>query len=324
MDLFRVTIRPLSAWTTPWQADTLWGLLCWACARTDGGDVLRRDLIEPALAGDPPFVVSDAFPSGWLPIPLTLKTAAALRHYRSGNNGDAGTTAKNIRKARWISAAGFKEFQQGHWPAPREFAERNLIRGVYETHNQIGRMSGTTSDTGNMFTRDAWQLKEPLGSLDVHARCKPEFKDKLLSLFKELSQSGFGADVSNGKGEFECVSDLEPLKSEFSIPGDAQACVSLSTFQPSSRDPSGGAWEVFVKYGKFGPDFGLENVFKRPLMLIRPGAVFDRFAPWIGRAIPLRELASQETVAKMEQADCQLIHPAFGLALPIACLPSDA
>ena len=51
MNLYRFRLIPESPWRTPWQSDTLAGLLCWMCARTEGDTVLRRQIIEPALAG---------------------------------------------------------------------------------------------------------------------------------------------------------------------------------------------------------------------------------------------------------------------------------
>src|SRR5260370_34908602 len=66
VNLYRFRLVPESPWRTPWQSDTLAGLLCWMCARTDGDTVLRQQIIEPALPGRPPFVLSDAFPGDGL------------------------------------------------------------------------------------------------------------------------------------------------------------------------------------------------------------------------------------------------------------------
>src|SRR5207248_9285065 len=73
MNLSRFRLVPESPWRTPWQSDTLAGLLCWMCARTEGDAVLRRQIIEPALEGRPPFVLSDAFPGDWLPLPAAIR-----------------------------------------------------------------------------------------------------------------------------------------------------------------------------------------------------------------------------------------------------------
>ncbi|MEI8020453.1 MAG: hypothetical protein WCH39_19780, partial [Schlesneria sp.] len=165
MNLYRITIRPRSPWTTPWHADTLWGLLCWACARHDGDLFLKEKLIDPAINGQPPFVLSDAFPTGWLPVPIRLRSMSAIRQILAATGTDPDITAKAIRKSRWITVQGFREWQQGGQPSADQFAQEKLVRGVYETHNQIGRTSNSTSDGGNLFTREAWQLSEKEGTL---------------------------------------------------------------------------------------------------------------------------------------------------------------
>ncbi|MEI9479639.1 MAG: hypothetical protein WCO26_24135, partial [Deltaproteobacteria bacterium] len=66
---FRFDVRPLSPGGTPWQSDTIMGLMAWAVALNEGESAIR-EFLEPFLAGDPPFVVSDGFPSGLLPNPL--------------------------------------------------------------------------------------------------------------------------------------------------------------------------------------------------------------------------------------------------------------
>ncbi|MDW8266604.1 MAG: hypothetical protein RMJ52_14865, partial [Gemmataceae bacterium] len=100
---------------------------------------------------------------------------------------------------------------------------------------------------------------------------------------------------------------------------DADGSVALSTFQPADGNPTDGAWEAFTKYGKLGPDFGLENVFKRPIIVLRPGASFRTPVPrgWLGRALPMDELLAQDVVGKLRNLDVQVIHWAFGLCVPL-------
>ncbi|MEI8018265.1 MAG: hypothetical protein WCH39_08675, partial [Schlesneria sp.] len=147
--------------------------------------------------------------------------------------------------------------------------------------------------------------------------CQPDFADELQKLFNEMEKRGYGADVSNGKGEFECVTGLVDVESDFHVGDSANACVSLSTFQPGPNDSTDGDWELFVKYGKLGPDFGLENPFKCPMLLFRPGAVFSPFAATMGRAIPMVELLSKDACSALKQQNVELIHSAFAVTLPV-------
>lgn len=92
-----------------------------------------------------------------------------------------------------------------------------------------------------------------------------------------------------------------------------------STFQPGVDDPTEGVWETFTKFGKLGPDFGTENVFKRPLVMLRPGACFSppvNSASVVGRAIPMTELLAQAEVNAFSNQSYTIIHYAFGLAVP--------
>ena len=109
--------------------------------------------------------------------------------------------------------------------------------------------------------------------MTVYARVEAGFAELFWRLVQELAHWGFGSDRSAGKGQFRLDSQLEPAN-DLDAPAEADGCVVLSTFQPAATDPTDGAWEAFTKYGKLGPDFGLENVFKRPMIVFRPGACF--------------------------------------------------
>ena len=102
-------------------------------------------------------------------------------------------------------------------------------------------------------------------------------------------------------------------------PADAGGCVVLSTFQPAADDPTDGAWDAFTKYGKLGPDFGLENVFKCPMILLRP-ALLPAADPagMAGAAIPMRELLAPDAAKALEGRGAAVVHWAFGLCVPLA------
>lgn len=307
MDLYRFRLVPESPWRTPWQADTLGGLLCWTCARTAGDDVLRQHLIEPALAGRPPFVLSDAFPGERLPLPEAVRTLNAQPELR-----------KAINRARWLPPNSFRQLQAGTVPGTGEMLRDAGTLEYTQLRNTIGRASTTTSNGGGLFPTEESVLKKGIRHLTVYARVVPEFRDMFERLVQELSQWGFGADRSAGKGQFRLDGGIEPY-AELDEPVDTDGCVSLSTFQPAAGDPTDGAWETFTKYGKLGPDFGLENVFKRPLVVLRPGASFRAPAPrgWLGRAIPMHELLAHDVVGHLQSIGAHVIHWAFGLCLPL-------
>jgi CRISPR-associated protein Csm4 len=307
MDLYRFRLVPESPWRTPWQADTLSGLLCWTCARTEGDDVLREQMIEPALAGRPPFVLSDAFPGDRLPLPAAVRTLDVPAELR-----------KPLKRARWLLSDSFRRLQNGTVPGTGEmFRDAGAIEYT-QLRNTIGRASNTTTNGGGLFPTEESVLKKGIRHLTVYARVLPGFRDLFERLVHELAQWGFGADRSAGKGQFRLDGGLEPVP-ELDEPVDADACVVLSTFQPAEADPTEGAWEAFTKYGKLGPDFGLENVFKKPMIVLRPGASFRAPVPrgWLGRAIPMHDLLAHEVVGHLQGIGANVIHWAFGLCVPL-------
>jgi CRISPR-associated protein Csm4 len=312
MNLFRVRIIPESPWRTPWQSDTLFGLLCWMCARTEGDDVLRREVIEPALDGRPPFVLSDAFPGDWLPVPAVVR----LVDWPVG-------ARKTVKRARWLAAEAFRGVQGGEQPALAELVAAAGVREYTQLRNNLSRASNTTAQGGGLFPTEEAVLgtdleERPLEYLTVYVRVAEGFIEHFSQLLKESASWGFGADRSAGKGQFRLGSELEPTD-HLDVPAGADGCVVLSTFQPAATDPTDGAWEAFTKYGKLGPDFGLENIFKRPMILFRPGACFRAPRPqgWLGRAVPMRELLAPDVTAHLEGRGAAVIHGAFGLCLPL-------
>ena len=307
MNLYRFRLIPESPWRTPWQSDTLAGLLCWMCARTEGDSVLRQQIIEPALAGRPPFVLSDAFPGDWLRVPTAVRLLDSPPEQR-----------KTVKRAKWLSQKSFGRLQRGELPTLSDLLHDSGIREYTQLRNSIGRSLNTTTDGVGLFPTQESVLDKDVNCLTIYARVEAGFVEPFWRLVQELALWGFGSDRSAGKGQFRLDSQLEPAN-ELDAPADADGCVVLSTFQPAAGDPTDGAWEAFTKYGKLGPDFGLENVFKRPMIVFRPGACFRGQVArgWMGRAVPMHELLAQDVVRHLNGRGASVVHWAFGLCVPL-------
>jgi CRISPR-associated protein Csm4 len=307
MNLYRFHLVPESAWRTPWQSDTLSGLLCGAIARLEGGEVLRREVIDPALEGRPPFVVSDAFPGDWLPVPAFIRLLDWPPDQR-----------KAVKRARWLECEAFGRIQRGHSPVLADLITDSGFHESAQLHNTIGRASSTTLDDGGLYSREETHLAAGQDRLTVYVRLAAAFRDLFWRAICELATDGFGADRSAGKGQFYVEGELEPADflDQVDAPGGV---IVLSTFQPKTGDPTEGAWDAFTKYGKLGPDFGLDNVFKRPLVLFKPGASFplSEVRPWLGRAVPMCEIVSPDAADTLHYRGVEVIHYAFGLTAPI-------
>lgn len=315
--LYRIRIRPRAAWRTPWQADTLSGLLCWMCARTEGEAVLRAEIIEPMLAGEPPFVLSDAFPGDLFPVPLAVRLADWPAEAR-----------KTVKRAAWLWACAFERARRGEALDTGDLVIESPVAEHDQTRNTLGRTNDATGDAGSLFTLPEYRLNTSATALDgadwfsVYLRVRPGARDLLLDLFDELAAVGFGADVAVGKGAFDFPADAAALEPVDSIPESASgepAVVVLSTFQPGRGDPVRGVWQSFTKFGKLGPGLAGESVHKRPLLLLRPGACFAaprEASGFLGRAVPMDELLPHEAAARLRQRGIEVIHPAFGLTVP--------
>jgi CRISPR-associated protein Csm4 len=314
--LHRLRLRPRSAWRTPWQADTLAGMLCWMCARTEGEGVLRAEILDPMLGGAPPFVLSDAFPGDLLPVPAAVRLLPR-----------APDAHKSVKRARWISREAHARACAGGEVAVEELVAEPPIAEHGHTRNTLSRLTDTTGEEGSLFTHPEYRIDTSHAALagadwlSVYVRVREGFEDHLLGLFHELACAGFGADASVGKGAFdfpEGEPELEPAEWLAPSPDDADAAVVLSTFQPAPADPVEGFWESFVKHGKLGPDFGVGDVRKNPLLLCRPGACFwtREARPFLGRAVAMDELLPAAAAAALRDRSVEVVHPAFGLAVP--------
>lgn len=326
--LYRLKVAPCSPWRTPWHADTLTGALLATCARVHGSQLLRNRLIDPMLAGTPPFVLSDALPSELLPAPIILR----MRRYPDGTN------LKAIKRGRWLAPAAFAVARAGGTPVAAD-----LIRDIdvfldhTRQHNTLSRLTDS-SDSGETEIESAIGLYQKsdtlLRNMDHQKHLTLYFHfasttdaDLLLELLHELSLTGFGADTSTGRGQFDLPDDPATAPELESPPPGANGVISLSTFQPGPGDPTDGFWEAFPKFGKLGPGLGLDEhqILKHTLIMFRPGGCFvtDPTRAFLGHAIDTERLVPPDAARSLLARDLRVIHPAFGLMIPAVCPKED-
>lgn len=324
MTLHRLKIQPRSPWRTPWQADTLTGMILATCARTRGPDTLRDRLIDPMLAGAPPFVLSDACPGDLLPIPIWLRLA----------DWPELADRKAIKRARWLAPSNFDIARRGRQPAGDALIhERQTVIDHTRQHNTLSRLNDATGDADEGFapyTRPETLLLDPAAYLSIYIRIlDPDpiaAGDLLLDLLHELSLTGFGADTATGRGQFVILDDPQPMPQLDHPPENANAVISLSTFQPGPSDPTDGLWDAFPKFAKLGPELApvAGDHRKNALILFRPGACFrlNQSPRFLGRAVPMHELVSTTAAENLAKRNFNIIHPAFALTIP-AIIPSQ-
>ncbi len=314
---YRVTLRPRSATLSPWQADTLFGHLCWLVLYREGEGALN-DLLDRYRQGAPPLLFSNGFPEGCLPRPLLpspgIPTEATKRaRVRAMQEAKAG------KGVRWVSPDEFDAFRRGErvtlGPRPKLVIERTELK------NQINRLTfGTTpvedgSAGGNLY--DVNELAyvrvsgpERIGlNVCVYVRAQDEaWAEKAREWLEELSQGGYGAKKASGYGHFE-VAGWDPFASFDQPLPDANGFISLSNWVPARQDPSDGFYTTMVKYGKLGEELARsDNPFKFPLIMLAAGSSFRAQRPirrWYGRL-----------VQKVAPLDERIVQYGYAFAVP--------
>lgn len=255
MKTFQIKLKVESNFLTPFQADTIFGHLCWILAHKEGDQELKK-FLEPFKEGEPPILISDGFPGDLFPKPLSIEF-----YWENIEN------RKDWKKIEFINIDDFNLIRQGKKCEPKP--DDNLIKIFSVPHNTISRLTYTALSEGGVYN-----LKETnIPDITIYIKAiSDEWVQRVINLFKELSKSGFGRKKSIGKGYFG-VSEVK----EFNFPPleKANGFVTLSNFCPAEDDPAEGLYKTFVKYGKLGEEFTFcGNPFKKPLLMIKTGSVF--------------------------------------------------
>lgn len=302
MNWFKVTIRLKSATGTPWQADTVFGHLCWVLAHRDGEAALRQ-FLQPFLDGEPTFLLSDGFPPGFLPRPLTFKLPADDTPEQFRKN-------RQLRKLAFLNDGDFSRAVYGEVFKPEdnsaELKRKSSTRAVLK--NQISRLTGTTGEEGNLFGFIEHWMPEVV----IYGKVHEDYEDALKELFRDFKYFGYGKRKAVGYGAIDTLG-FTPFEG-FPVPDGANGFVALSAFVPLPDDPTEGCWRLRVKYGRLGEEFAFsENPFKKPLVMLEPGSVFY-------------DMQVKEHYGRMLK-DVSAVHPEvvhYGYALPVAMrLPED-
>lgn len=271
MKTYRLQLELGSSFVTPWQADTIFGHLCWVVAHHEGEDKLK-DFLSLYTDGKPPFILSNGFPGDLLPKPTNLPLLIP------GKDRGSFRKRKDLKKLRFLSLDRFNRLLNGITDFLLEEAEVKYASSpaTFSTvHSQINRMSGTTQE-GALYELSEMIFDPPI--LSIYIKVAEGWEKKVLALFERLSASGYGKKKSSGKGRF-AVKDFKEF-SGFLEPKEPNGFISLSNFVPSSDDPTEGFYETFIKYGKLGEELAFSaNPFKKPILFIKEGAVFKADPP---------------------------------------------
>lgn len=278
MRLFRLTLRPRTAFGTPLAGDTLFGQLCWTLRHQHGNDRLN-DLLAVYTAGRPFAVVSDGLPHGFLPLPHLPSSVW---------DASANADRKTLKKKTWLPVEQLvrplPEWQQRSLSEHEVSAKLIGNNAVARTeraqpHNSLNRLTGTTGE-GAFAPYAMPQLWfHPAMCFDLYVALD-ESRLSLTELgaaFDHIGQVGFGRDASIGLGKFERIGDIVPA--DLPTPSAPNAWLTLGPCAPQGLGlcPQRSFYKPLTRFGRHG-DAAVQsgNPFKRPVLLAQGGAVFRR------------------------------------------------
>ncbi len=308
--LHRATLALHTPLGTPLAGDTLFGQLCWALREAAGEAELSRRLAG-YTAGHPWLVVSDGFPSAYLPKPTLPQRFTAVV--------DDPIRRKAAKRQRWLAAdrtgetlaaqlAGAVDDAQAYGQAPRQNAQ---------AHNTLNRLTGSTGE-GEFAPYTVAQSCHTAGQrIDLYLvldddRLPP---GEATALLTAVGSTGFGRDASTGLGKFS----VRSLKAaSFATPARANAYWTLAPCAPQGQGFVGeqSYWRVLTRFGRHGNALALAgNPFKTPVLLAATGAVLVPAGTFAQRPFVGQGLGGQGRLSKAEAAT---VHQAYAPVATIA------
>jgi len=276
----KLLIKFETPFLTPLQSDTLFGEFCWTFSYCYGEERLNGILSTKT----PGIAFSDGIPDGYLPIPLFPMKNISLTNERATDKArKLYEDLKEFKKKRYVSkelllsSANegellteelFKEFQRLNEEERNKKFLSSYATATKTVHVSIDRLTGTSKE-GMLFQSTEFFTEKKIA---VYVFYNPEVIDReeISEVFRILGAIGFGAKKSWGKGKFKVVEttdyDLRDGNSDFFI--------SLSTGLPTKEEVKSFYAEFFTKYPKHGREIARPEIFKNPLILSKPGAVF--------------------------------------------------
>lgn len=300
---YRVRLTLESPFSTPMHSGTLFGHLCWAWSHLRSPKDLSQWLT--GLSTDP-FLISDAFPSGYLPRPLLRPRREAHITRLDPETVRQLDQQKKTRKLEWIGLEAFLAVRSniGAASLSQHSAEPEKLIEHRVAHNTINRLTGTTPKEGGLYFADEFWIRDAGTEWDVYVRTSlPD--DWLSQLFGKVGEFGFGRDATLGRGRFSVRVDPAP-QGLFQAPGRRRMSLSHGSLTLNMTDPR---YRLHTHYGRAWGLNGLSgsnSPFKRPLTLLRPGATFE----------PSDDGPYGELLTEVHPGRQEIVHNAWHLTVP--------
>lgn len=255
MTLYKITITPISNFSTSLKGDTLFGQMCWAIRYTFGEAKLEELLNSYDEA--PFLIVSDGFAKNHLPKPT-------LPSYLLNEDLE---NKKESRKKVWLSLSDLQNLNFLNAKTDLEIKNtknRNLV-----VKNSINYKTFTTDDSGVFAPYSQEELS--LSETDIFFLLdETKFSlDDLQKSFLTLSNIGYGKKSSIGKGFFE-FKEFQKVELE-NLSTNTFMTLSPSSFENQNLKEY--FYEPFTRFGKHGIMLSNSNPFKKPILLANTASI---------------------------------------------------
>ena len=170
METYRIRLRIHSGTLTPFQADTVFGHLCWIVARREGERGLE-EFLRPFREEDPPFLISDGFSGDLLPKPLSAEI-----------NIDDPSERKEMKRLEFMNLVDFEAARLGKKTKPL-FRETHVTT-LRTLHSAISRDTQRTLSEGGLYSLEETHVP----AITIYIKTVSEaWETRVVDLFRELS-----------------------------------------------------------------------------------------------------------------------------------------
>ncbi len=311
MTAITFTLRPRTAFATPLLGDTLFGQICWAI-RHGWGEARLIGLLDGYTSGKPFLIVSDAFPSGTLPLP-----ALPSVYWASTTNDPK--ERKALKKITWIPIDAldkpmqdWQRFAKDRPPADAHLTQRQQPR------NSLNRLTNATGkgDGFSPYTvRQHWFAHNAVLDLHVWLDETRLARAELADVLTAIGTTGFGKDAGVGLGKFDIDTPMESALITHTAP-DAWLTLAPCAPQELGWNATRSFYRPFTRYGRHGDEAARrEAPFKAPLLLAAAGALLaplqenDWSRGWIGQGLGGN--------GQLSHALPQTVHQGYAPAIPV-------
>jgi len=305
MEVYEITIKPLSGFGTPLKGDTIFGQFCWQIVYDD---TLCHKTLDSLLAQyhTSPFII---FSSAYPKIKIGQKDHYALKTpaLPTGELFDLPEDKKEKIKKRkeykskvWMilkengQISSFRELEKltnqelldkikvsvaaeagGRKLAKRDGA-KSLVATFNQPHNTINRLTGKTGEGRFAPFAVEQQVFYPDSELALFVGLDESTIDiaQVKKALERIGAFGFGKDGSSGLGRFAVVG--EPREIDLAKLGSSSpnACYTLAPCVPEKDTFDEVFFTPFVRFGRHGDTLAKSgNPFKNPVIMADEGGV---------------------------------------------------